>query len=86
MRIEFKPFNSFKTFKPFKNFNTFRAQFMLGHPLGLGRFGREKAEGIIRLSSIIVLIVNLVWVGTLSAADKLRIGYSGATVSNAMLW
>jgi len=59
---------------------------MLGHPLGLGRFGREKAEGIIRLSSIIVLIVNLVWVGTLSAADKLRIGYSGATVSNAMLW
>jgi hypothetical protein len=32
------------------------------------------------------LVVNLVWFGSLSAADKLRIGYSGATVSNSMLW
>jgi len=39
-----------------------------------------------RRSSLIILLVGLVWVGNLTAADKLRIGYSGATVSNAMLW
>jgi ABC-type sugar transport system substrate-binding protein len=28
----------------------------------------------------------LAWAAAAAAADKVRIGYSGATVSNAMLW
>lgn len=39
-----------------------------------------------RRSSLIILVVVLIWVGSLSAADKLRISYSGTTTSNALLW
>src|ERR1044072_2365646 len=46
----------------------------------------ETVEGTIRLSSLIFLAVCLTWCSASSAADKVRIGYSGATVSNAMLW
>lgn len=54
--------------------------------LSHARRGRGTARNVIRLSALIFLLVNLVWFGTSPAADKLRIGYSGATVSNAMLW
>ena len=39
-----------------------------------------------RRSSLIIRVVVLIWVGSLSAADKLRISYSGTTTSNALLW
>jgi len=48
--------------------------------------GKRNGVGPIRLSSLIVLAASLIWHSGSSAADKVRIGYSGATVSNAMLW
>ncbi len=48
--------------------------------------GKRNGESTISLSSLIVFAVSLIWHSGLFAADNIRIGYSGATVSNAMLW
>ena len=34
----------------------------------------------------LILLVVLLGVSSVDASDKIRIGYSGVTVSNAMLW
>jgi NitT/TauT family transport system substrate-binding protein len=48
---------------------------------------KEKGEGVSRRFLLISLLISFLWNGDFSfAADKLRIGYSGATISNAMLW
>ncbi|HEV8719901.1 MAG TPA: hypothetical protein VGW77_04580 [Candidatus Binatia bacterium] len=36
--------------------------------------------------AVTILLVGAVLTDSIIAADKIRIGYSGATVSNAMLW
>jgi len=48
---------------------------------------KEKGEGVSRRFLLISLLISFLWNGDIAfAADKLRIGYSGATISNAMLW
>jgi ABC-type nitrate/sulfonate/bicarbonate transport system substrate-binding protein len=48
-------------------------------------YPRPLGEGRVRVLLIIVLAATLLGKATF-AADKIRIGYSGITISNALLW
>src|SRR5882724_5346171 len=48
-------------------------------------YPRLRGEGMVRVLIIIVFVAMMLGKPTF-AADKIRIGYSGMTISNAILW